>query len=89
MVETVADLFYASLGRDLPDALAHRVDGAWLPISHRELRIRVERLDGQRPGLGRALVRSLLLVAAVPAWIWDRDQRGLHDQAAGTLVVRR
>jgi len=25
----------------------------------------------------------------VPALFWDRDQRGLHDKAAGTVIVRR
>ncbi len=44
MVETIPDLFYASIERDLPVALAHRVDGAYRPISHRELQARVERL---------------------------------------------
>ena len=44
MVETIPDLFYAALERDLPVALAHRVDGRFLPISHRELQARVERL---------------------------------------------
>jgi uncharacterized RDD family membrane protein YckC len=24
----------------------------------------------------------------IPATIWDRDGRGLHDKAAGTVVVR-
>lgn len=33
-------------------------------------------------------VRTLLLALLVPAFIWDRDQRGLHDRAAGTIVVR-
>jgi hypothetical protein len=24
----------------------------------------------------------------IPAAIWDADQRGLHDKAAGTVLVR-
>jgi uncharacterized RDD family membrane protein YckC len=40
-------------------------------------------------GVGRPIVRTLLLVVVIPAVIWDRDQRGLHDRAAGTMVVRR
>jgi uncharacterized RDD family membrane protein YckC len=36
----------------------------------------------------RALVRTLLVCLFVPAVIWDADQRGLHDRAAGTLLVR-
>ncbi|MBD9733523.1 RDD family protein [Streptomyces sp. H28] len=36
----------------------------------------------------RALLRSLLLCLALPALIWDRDGRGLHDRLAGTVEVR-
>ncbi|MEV7967827.1 RDD family protein [Sphaerisporangium sp. NPDC088356] len=50
--------------------------------------IRVAALDGGRPPFGSVLLRTLLLCLAVPALIWDRDQRGLHDRAAGTVVVR-
>jgi uncharacterized RDD family membrane protein YckC len=57
-------------------------------IGHRLTGSRVETVDGVRPGLPQALIRALLLVLAVPALIWDRDQRGLHDRAAGTLVAR-
>lgn len=57
-------------------------------IGHRLVGTRVESLDGGRPGLQQATIRSLLLVLAVPALVWDRDQRGLHDKAAGTLVAR-
>jgi hypothetical protein len=33
-------------------------------------------------------VRTVLLCLAIPAFIWDRDQRGLHDRVAGTMLVR-
>ncbi|MBB6119272.1 RDD family protein [Nocardiopsis algeriensis] len=33
-------------------------------------------------------VRTLLLCLFVPAVIYDRDTRGLHDRAAGTVVTR-
>ncbi|WP_163547367.1 RDD family protein [Candidatus Frankia nodulisporulans] len=33
-------------------------------------------------------LRTLLLALLVPVFIWDRDQRGTHDRAAGTAVVR-
>lgn len=36
----------------------------------------------------RALLRTALLCVAVPALIWDRDGRGLHDRLAGTVEVR-
>jgi len=43
---------------------------------------------GGRLGLGRVLVRTLLLCVAVPALIWDRDGRGLHDRLARAVQVR-
>lgn len=39
-------------------------------------------------GVWRPIVRTLLLCLVIPAAIWDRDQRGLHDRAAGTVLVR-
>ncbi|MGQ4385051.1 RDD family protein [Streptomyces sp. SAS_270] len=36
----------------------------------------------------RALLRTVLLCLAVPALIWDRDGRGLHDRLARTIEVR-
>ncbi|WP_031226319.1 RDD family protein [Streptomyces roseochromogenus] len=36
----------------------------------------------------RALVRTVLLCLAIPALIWDRDGRGLHDRLAQTVEVR-
>jgi uncharacterized RDD family membrane protein YckC len=49
--------------------------------------IRVVRLDGRPVGPLWALVRTLLIVAVVPALFWDRDHRGLHDRAAETVVI--
>ena len=40
------------------------------------------------PGVGAAIVRTLLLCLVVPAVVWDADGRGLHDSAAGTVIVR-
>ena len=58
-------------------------------IGRRLLSIAVVRIDGRRPvGIPRALLRSVLLCLAVPALILDQDRRGLHDLAAGTVVVR-
>ena len=45
--------------------------------------------DGQPVGIPRALLRGLLLALVVPALIMDSDRRGLHDRAAGTIVVAR
>jgi uncharacterized RDD family membrane protein YckC len=50
--------------------------------------LRVVRLDGRPPGLARSVLRTLLLLLLVPAVIWDRDGRGLHDKVAGTVLVR-
>ncbi|KUO04212.1 RDD family protein [Streptomyces caeruleatus] len=36
----------------------------------------------------RVLLRTALLCVAIPALIWDRDGRGLHDRLAGTVEVR-
>lgn len=55
---------------------------------HRLLGMRVERVTGGWPGLWRPIVRSLLLALVIPAVIWDADNRGVHDKAAGTVLVR-
>ena len=36
----------------------------------------------------KVLVRTALLCLVVPALIWDRDGRGLHDKAVGTITMR-
>lgn len=55
---------------------------------HRIMGLRVVRLDGSWIGLWRPVVRTLLLIVVIPAAIWDADQRGLHDKAAGTVLIR-
>lgn len=40
-------------------------------------------------GLGRALLRGLLIALVVPALFVDGDGRGLQDRVSGTAVVRR
>jgi uncharacterized RDD family membrane protein YckC len=51
--------------------------------------IRVVRAsDGGRLAWTWVLARTVLLGLLVPAVIWDRDGRGLHDRAAGALTVR-
>nr|WP_240968463.1 RDD family protein [Streptomyces sp. HNM0575] len=55
----------------------------------RLLRLRVVALEGLgRPALWRVAVRTVLLGLAIPALIWDRDGRGLHDRLSGTVQVR-
>ncbi|WP_249223261.1 RDD family protein [Microbacterium sp. CIAB417] len=55
---------------------------------HRIVGLRVVRAGGGWVGLWRPIVRTLLLVVVIPAVIWDPDQRGLHDKAAGTILLR-
>jgi uncharacterized RDD family membrane protein YckC len=53
------------------------------------LGLQLVRVD--RPGpvnAGQAVIRTVLLFLLVPALIWDRDGRGLHDRASGIAVVR-
>jgi uncharacterized RDD family membrane protein YckC len=57
-------------------------------VGHLLLGMRVVPLDPGRLAPWRALLRTLLVCLFVPAVIWDADQRGLHDRAAGTLLVR-
>jgi uncharacterized RDD family membrane protein YckC len=57
-------------------------------IGMRLCRIGVIRLDGRRVSFPWVVVRTALLVLVVPAVIYDRDRRGLHDKAAGSVVVR-
>jgi uncharacterized RDD family membrane protein YckC len=51
--------------------------------------LRVAGPEGGRVGLFWAFERAVLLVIVVPAVLWDRDHRGLHDRAANTVVVVR
>lgn len=55
---------------------------------HRLLGLQVRRLDGQYVGLWRSLIRVALILLVIPATIWDGDNRGLQDRAAGTVLVR-
>lgn len=57
-------------------------------IGMRMLGARVVRVDGGRPTLLAAVLRTALLSLLIPALIWDADGRGMHDRASGTVVVR-
>ncbi len=71
------------------------VGTAGFTLGHRLADLRVERVEiagpGAQvpPGLARASLRAVLLCLAVPPLLADRDNRGLHDRVAGTVVVRR
>jgi uncharacterized RDD family membrane protein YckC len=97
-VDWIACVFVARalLGADpLGPLLVFAIENAVLvgtlgaTLGHRVAGLGVERFPGGLPGPTRAVGRTILLCLVVPALIWDADQRGLHDKAAGTLVVRR
>jgi uncharacterized RDD family membrane protein YckC len=54
----------------------------------RLLGLRVIAEDGGRLGVVRVVLRSVLLLLVVPALVWDRDSRGLHDRLARAVQVR-
>ncbi|MFB4425055.1 RDD family protein [Streptomyces sp. QL37] len=54
----------------------------------RILGLRVIAEDGGRLGVVRVVVRSVLLLLVIPAIVWDRDSRGLHDRLARAVQVR-
>ena len=53
------------------------------------LRLAVVRLDRKPVNLLQALLRSALVCLVIPPLVFNRDARGLHDLAVGTVVVRR
>ncbi|QEO10201.1 RDD family protein [Protaetiibacter larvae] len=57
-------------------------------VGHLVVRLRVVPTRGGYLGVWRPAVRTVLLCLVIPALIWDRDQRGFHDKAAGTILVR-
>jgi uncharacterized RDD family membrane protein YckC len=96
----LAGLPYLFGVRYSPNARGFAILGAFLVVElifdaiygqtpgKRLLGIRVIRVDGD--GLGSfpwLLLRTVLLGVLVPAVVWDRDRRGLHDKASGTVVV--
>jgi hypothetical protein len=57
-------------------------------VGKRLVGIRTVRLGGGLIGFGWALVRTVILLTVIPPLLTDRDLRGLHDRATGTVVVR-
>lgn len=55
---------------------------------HRLFGLRLTSLGGGWIGPWRPLIRTALLIIVIPAVVWDQDHRGLHDKAAGTVLVR-
>ncbi|MFH8987249.1 RDD family protein [Streptomyces sp. NPDC017940] len=91
---------YGLLARDNPQAMGNWALVILLVMSlltvgtvgstpgKRLLGLRVIGEDGGRLGFVRVLVRSVLLCIGIPALIWDRDGRGLHDRLARAVQVR-
>jgi len=57
-------------------------------FGHLLVGIRVVPVGGGRLKPWSPFLRTALLCLLVPAVIWDADQRGLHDKAAATMLVR-
>jgi hypothetical protein len=57
-------------------------------IGHIVLRMRLTPLAGGYIGIWRPIVRTLLVCLVIPAVIYDQDQRGLHDRAIASVLVR-
>ena len=63
-------------------------------IGHRLCGLRVIPVRGgttytAQPGLLAGVIRAVLICLVIPAVVFDRDRRGLHDLAAKTVVVQR
>jgi uncharacterized RDD family membrane protein YckC len=57
-------------------------------VGHAVAGIRVALLDGHRAGFSAAVIRTVLLCLVIPPVVYNTDGRGLHDRAAGTIVLR-
>ncbi len=47
------------------------------------------RLDGRRLNIVAATLRTVLILLIIPPVVFNRDNRGLHDLAVGSIVLRR
>ena len=57
-------------------------------LGHKVMGLQVIRLDDRPVTLFDAISRSLLIGLAIPALIWDRDLRAMHDWPRRTAIVR-
>ncbi|WP_205707525.1 RDD family protein [Kineococcus vitellinus] len=91
----IAQAFLPGLGREIGPLAVLVVMHVLLvstigtSLGHAVTGIAVRTLDGRPVGFARGTARTLLLALVVPAVVTDADRRGLHDRAAGTVVVRR
>jgi RDD family len=57
-------------------------------LGHAALGLQLRETSPRRLRSLRVVLRQVLLCLVVPACIWDSDGRGMHDKAAGTVLVR-
>jgi uncharacterized RDD family membrane protein YckC len=92
----------ATLGLISPRVLSTVVLVVWLVLGVLAVRLfqftpgqfalglRVASVDERlHVGLGRAVVRGVLIAFVIPALFTDTDGRGIQDRVTGTAVVRR
>lgn len=58
-------------------------------IGHLLLGLRVVPMEGGLLGVWRPVVRALLIALVIPAMVWDDNNRGVHDRASRTILLRR
>ncbi len=58
-------------------------------IGHAIVGLRVVPMAGGLLGVWRPIVRAVLIALLIPAAFWDENNRGLHDRASGTILLRR
>lgn len=64
----------------------------WLTASsfgQRLVGIAVVSPDGQRLGLWRVIIRTLMICLVIPALVYNSEGRGLQDIVAGSIVLMR
>ena len=57
-------------------------------LGHKLLGLRVIKIGHRQVGFSAAAIRSLLLILVLPVVIVDNNNRGLHDRAARTALVK-
>lgn len=57
-------------------------------FGQRILGIQLASVSGKALNPIKVMIRTAMLCLVVPALIWDRDGRGLHDKAVGSIATR-
>lgn len=52
------------------------------------LGVGIRAVNGTRLGVIQCVLRTVLLALVIPALIWDRDGRGLHDKLTNAVALR-